>query len=62
MLDTFNQDIRRVANLLAYEQSVSEQPRMLVEAAKLYLSWDGELPEPVIRTAPETASGEFVAR
>lgn len=62
MLDTFNQDIMRVANLLAYEQPVDGQPRMLVEAAKLYLKWDGEMPEPVIRTEPETASGEFTAR
>jgi len=62
MLDTFNQDVRRVANLLAYEQPVTEQPRMLVIAAQLYLGWDGEMPEPVIRTAPEVASGEFTAR
>lgn len=62
MLDTFNQDVRRVANLLVYDQPVEGQPRMLVEAAKLYLAWDGELPEPVIRTKPEVASGEFTAR
>jgi hypothetical protein len=62
MFDTFNEDVRRVANLLAYEQPTTQIPPMLVAAAKLYLSWDGEMPEPVIRTAPETASGEIAAR
>lgn len=62
MLDTFNEDVRRVANLLAYEQSTAQIPPMLVAAAKLYLGWWDEMPEPVIRTKPEVASGEFVAR
>ena len=62
MLYTFNDDVRRVANLLAYEQSTAQMPPMLVAAAKLYLEWAGEMPEPVIRTAPELASGEFTAR
>lgn len=62
MFDTFNEDVRRVANLIAYEQSTAQMPPMLVEAAKLYLKWDGEMPEPEIRTKPETASGEFTAR
>lgn len=62
MFDTFNEDVRRVANLLAYEQSTAQMPRMLVEAAKLYLAWSDEMPEPVIRTEPEVASGEFIAR
>jgi hypothetical protein len=62
MLDTFNNEIRRLANLVAYEQPTGEASPMMVTAAKMYLAWDGEMPEPVIRTAPETASGEISAR
>jgi len=60
MLDTFNQDVMRVANLLAYEQPVAKD--IITIAAQMYLEWAGEMPEPVIRTKPEVASGEFIAR
>jgi len=36
--------------------------RLIVVAADLYATWADEMPEPVIRTEPEVASGEFTAR
>jgi len=62
MLDTFNNEIRRLANLLAYEQPTGEASPIMVAAARMYLGWDGEMPEPVIRTEPEVASGEIAGR
>jgi hypothetical protein len=62
MLDTFNQDVRRVANLLAYEQPVDDQPPMLVTMAKLYLAWAPfDMPDEPSRFGMQ-ASGEFTAR
>lgn len=58
----FNDDVRRVANLLAYEQPTDQIPRMLVEAAKLYLSYAPfDMPNEPER-AGMVASGEFIAR
>lgn len=62
MLDTFNEDVRRVAQLLAYDQPVDGFPPTLITMAKLYNSYapfdmpSWELP----RT--RTVSGEFTAR
>lgn len=39
MLDTFNDDVRRVAQLLAYDQPVDEFPPTLITMAKLYNSY-----------------------
>lgn len=61
MLDDFNQRVRRVANLLAYEQPVEESP-LVVAAAKLYLSYEPfPMPNEPSRFGMET-SGEFTAR
>lgn len=62
MLDTFNNEIRRLANLVAYEQPTGDAPPMMVAAARMYLGWDGETPEPVYRTGSEVASGEITGR
>lgn len=62
MLDTFNDDIRRVAQLLAYEQPTDGFPSVLITMAKLYNSWiPFDMPNEPERAGME-ASGEFTAR
>jgi hypothetical protein len=62
MLDKFNDDVRRVAQLLAYEQPIDDFPPMLVTMAKLYNSWAPfDMPKEPERAGMET-SGEFIAR
>jgi hypothetical protein len=61
-MDTFNDDVRRVANLLAYEQPTDEFPPMLVTMAKMFNSY-APFPMPVEpKRAGMEASGEFIAR
>lgn len=62
MLDKFNDDIRRVAQLLAYEQPTDAFPPMLITMAKLYNSWiPFDMPNEPERADMEI-SGEFTAR
>ena len=62
MLDTFHSEVRRIANLLAYEQPIDAQPRLLVAAAQLYLHYQPfTMPEEPSRYGA-SASGEFTAR
>lgn len=62
MLDTFNEDVRRVANLLAYGQKVDEFPPVLVTMAKMYLNYAPfDMPNEPKRFSMEI-SGEFIAR
>ena len=61
-MDTFNDDVRRVANLLAYEQPVDEFPPMLITMAKLFNEWAPfPMPKEPLRAGMEI-SGEFTAR
>lgn len=61
-MDTFNDDVRRVANLLAYEQPTDEFPWVLVVMAKLYNSY-APFDMPVVELPrTRTVSGEFTAR
>jgi hypothetical protein len=61
-MDTFNNDVRRLANLIAYDQDTGDAPKLLVVAATLYNQW-APFPMPVepARFGSE-ASGEFTAR
>lgn len=61
-MDEFNNNVRRLANLIAYEQDTGNAPKMLVVAATLYNEW-APFPMPVepVRFGME-ASGEFTAR
>lgn len=62
MLDKFNDDVRRVAQLLAYEQPTDGFPPMLITMAKLYNSWiPFDMPNEPERAGMET-SGEIIAR
>jgi hypothetical protein len=62
MLDTFNDDVRRVAQLLAYEQPTDGFPPTLIKMAKLYNEWAPfDMPKEAPRFSAE-ASGEFTAR
>ena len=61
-MDTFNNDVRRVANLLAYEQPTDNIDPMIVTAARLYNLWAPfPMPDEPVRFGME-ASGEFTAR
>lgn len=40
--DTFVQDLKRVANKLAYGQNPETRDTSLIHAAELYLSWEEE--------------------
>lgn len=61
-MDEFNAKVRRIANLLAYEQPVDREPRMLVVAAELYNSYvPFDMPIVVLPNS-RTVSGEFMSR
>ena len=61
-VDSFNDDVRRIANLLVYDQSTAQIPPMLVAAAQLYLSYAPfDMPNEPERAGMEI-SGEFTAR
>lgn len=61
-MDTFNDDIRRVAQLLAYEQPTDGFPTVLVTMAKMYNAWiPFDMPDEPLRFSMET-SGEITAR
>jgi len=61
-MDEFNNNVRRLANLIAYDQDTGDAPKLLVVAATLYNQW-APFPMPVEppRFGSET-SGEFTAR
>lgn len=61
-MDEFANNVRRIANLLAYEQPTGDAPRLLVVAADLYNKWAPfPMPDEPARYGME-ASGEFTAR
>ena len=61
-MDEFNNIVRRLANLLAYEQDTGDAPKMFVVAATLYNEW-APFPMPVEPSRFNSeASGEFTAR
>ena len=60
-MDEFNEKVRRIANLKAYDQPIEEADRLLIVAGELYLSYmPFDLPERI--EPPATVSGEFTAR
>jgi len=61
-MDEFNNNVRRLANLIAYDQDTGDAPKMLVVAATLFNEW-APFPMPIEppRFGSE-ASGEFTAR
>lgn len=61
-MSEFNDAVRRLANLIAYEQDTGDAPKMLVVAATLYNQWAPfDMPDEPLRFGG-VASGEFAAR
>jgi hypothetical protein len=61
-MDEFNNNVRRLANLIAYDQDTGDAPKLLVVAATLFNQWAPfPMPDEPLRFGME-ASGEFTAR